>query len=223
MTGLMIFLGICFLIGMIPLGVSVVYDEDGTVVRVIAGPLKLLVFPRPKKAKKETPPKPAAEEAKKEQKAKKSKQTDDIPDGPPDGAPSKKLPKPKQGGSMLDFIPLVDVAVDMLSGLGRRLRVNTLQLRLTMAGDDPCDLAVNYGKAQAAGAALLAQLDRFLVIKHQDVEIQCDFVADEMKILARLDLTITIGRILSLGVVYGFRGLITFLKINKQRKGGASL
>ena len=223
MTGLLIFLGICFLIGMIPLGVSVVYDEDGTEVRVIAGQLKILVFPRPKKQKKETAPKPATEKPKQDKKVKKTKQTDDIPDGPPQGAPGKKLPKARQGGSLLDFLPLVDVAVDMLSGLGRRLRVNYLQLRLTMAGDDPCDLAVNYGKAQAAGAALLAQLDRFLVIKHQDVEILCDFVADEMKILARLDLTITIGRMLSLVVVYGLRGLITFLKINKQRKGGASL
>jgi hypothetical protein len=75
----------------------------------------------------------------------------------------------------------------------------------------------------ASLAALIAQLERFLVIKKRDVHIDCDFAASETVIMARLDLTITLGRILSIAAVYGVRGLKTFLNIKKQREGGADL
>ena len=92
-----------------------------------------------------------------------------------------------------------------------------------MAADDPCDLAIQYGRMNASVAGLLAQLERFLVIKKRDVHIDCDFAASQTVILARLDLTITLGRILSLAVRYGIRSLKTYLKIKKQREGGADL
>lgn len=196
---------ILFLLAILPLGASVLYDADGPRVRVVAGPLKIQVFPMKKKAKKDKPkkekPKPA-----KEAKAEK-----------------KPAPKPQTGGSWTDFLPLVRLALDLLNDLRRKLRVNELKLHLTMAGEDPCDLAVNYGRMNASLAALIAQLERFLVIKKRDVRIDCDFTASETVILARLDLTITLGRILSIAAVYGVRGLKTFLNIKKQREGGADL
>ena len=59
------------------------------------------------------------------------------------------------------------------------------------------------------------------MIKKRDLEVECDFTANETLVTARLDLTITLGRLLALGVVYGIRALITFLKIKKKREGGA--
>ena len=115
------------------------------------------------------------------------------------------------------------VALDLLNDLRSKLRVDHLKLHMTMAADDPCDLAINYGRMNASLAGLIAQLERFLVIKKRDVHIDCDFAANETVILARLDLTITLGRILSIAVVYGVRALMTFLKIKKQREGGADL
>ena len=109
----------------------------------------------------------------------------------------------------------------MLGAFRRKLRVNVLELKLIMAGNDPCDLAVNYGKAWAALGNLLPRLERVLVIKKRDLEVECDFTSNETLVTARLDLTITLGRLLALGVVYGIRALITFLKIKKKRKGGA--
>ena len=204
--GWLIALLILFLLAILPLGASVLYDEDGPRVRIVAGPVKIQVFPMKKKAKKE---KPKKEAKKKPAKAEKSAK--------------KPAPKPKSGGSWTDFLPLVRVALDLLNDLRRKLRVNELKLHLTMAGDDPCDLAVNYGRMNASLAALLSQLERFLVIQKRDVHIDCDFAASETVILARLDLTITLGRILSIAAVYGVRGLKTFLNIKKQREGGADL
>lgn len=212
--GWIITFAILFLLAILPLGASVLYDEDGPRVRIVAGPLKLQVFPLKKKPKKD---KPKTEKPKKEKKPGKKA-------APAENAPAKQpAPKPKTGGSVLDFWPLVRVALDLLNDLRLKLRVDHLKLHLTMAADDPCDLAVGYGRMNASLAGLITQLERFLVIKKRDVHIDCDFAADQTVILARLDLTITLGRILSIAVRYGVRALTTFLKIKKQREGGADL
>ena len=96
-----------------------------------------------------------------------------------------------------------------------------LYLRLILASSDPCDLAVNYGKTWAAVGNLQPVLNRIFVIKKQDIEVECDFTADETLVIARLDITITLGRLLSLVAVYGFRAVKEFLKFKKKRKGGA--
>ena len=202
--GWLIALGVLILLALLPLGASVVYDEDGPRAWILLGCLKLPVFPRKKKPRKE--------QQKKQKKPKKTASSEKKP-----------FPKPKTGGSWTDFLPLVQVVLDLLNDLRRKLRVNHLLLHLTLAGDDPCDLAVNYGRMNASLGALIAQLERVLVIQKRDVHVDCDFTANETVILARLDLTITLGRILSIAVRHGVRGLMTFLKIKKQREGGADL
>ena len=213
--GWIILLAILVLLAILPLGASVLYDAQGVRVRVLAGPVKITVFPLKKKPKKNKPKK-----AKKE-KPKKGKKPAQAETG--EAAGKKPAPKSPDGGSWTDFLPLVRVALDLLNDLRCKLRVDHLKLHLTMAADDPCDLAVNYGRMNASLAGLLAQLERFLVIKKRDVHIDCDFTASQTVVLARLDLTITLGRILSIAVVYGIRALTTFLKIKKQREGGADL
>lgn len=214
--GWIITLVLLFLLAILPLGASVLYDADGPRVRIVAGPLKLQVFPRKKKPKKDTPKK------EKPPKEKRSQRNAAPADSAP--APEKEAaPRQKNGGSVLDFWPLVSVALELLNDLRCKLRVDHLKMHLTMAGDDPCDLAVNYGRMNAALAGLITQLERFLVIKKRDVHIDCDFAASETVILARLDLTITLGRILSIAVRYGVRALTTFMKIKIQQEGGADL
>ena len=212
--GWLIALAVIVLLAILPLGASVLYDEDGPRVRILAGPLKIQVFPLKKKKKQDKPRKAKSQKQKKPKKA----AAETAPAEKPNPAP-----KPKSGGSWTDFLPLVRIALDLLNDLRRKLRVDHLKLHLTMAADDPCDLAVNYGRMNASLAGLIAQLERFLVIKKRDVRIDCDFTASQTLILARLDLTITLGRILSIAVIYGLRALTTFLKIKKQREGGADL
>jgi len=213
--GLLIALGVLLLIGLIPLGVSVCYGESGVKAVVIAGPVRIHVYPTKKKdvpVEKEQKPS-ESDKQKHTEKAHKTSRNDST----------KQKTDAEKGGNLTDFLPLVDVALDMLASLGAKLRVNILKLHLVLGGSDPCDVAVNYGRLQAVGAGLLAQLNRFLVIKKQDVQIGCDFLAEQSTVVARVDLTITIGRLLSLVCVYGLKALITYLKINKQRKGGAAV
>ena len=112
-------------------------------------------------------------------------------------------------------------SLDFLGDLRRKLRVRQLYLRLVLAGDDPCDLAVNYGKTWTAVGNLLPVLERWFVIKKKDVEVECDFTASETLVVARLEITMTLGRLLSLAAVYAVRGLKEFIVFRNKRKGGA--
>lgn len=211
--GWLIALAVLVLLAALPLGVSVKYDSGGPLVRLLAGPGKLTLYPRPKKKlkpEKKAPEKPAKPE--------KPKQEEPKPPQPP----KEEAPKPKEkGGRALDFLPLVKTALDLLGDFRRKLRVKNLELKLILAGNDPCDLAVNYGRTNAAMGNLLPQLERLFVIKKRDIQVECDFTASETLVIARLDVTITLGRLLSLGVRYGLRALKEFLTIKKKRKGGA--
>ena len=121
----------------------------------------------------------------------------------------------------MDFIPLVKLVFRFLGDFRRKLRVNDLQLKLILAGGDPCDLAVNYGRTWAAVANVMPRLESWFVIKKRDVQVECDFTASETLVYACLDLTITLGRLLSLVMVYAVRALMEYLNIKKKRKGGA--
>ena len=214
--GWWITLGIVFLLTILPLGVRVSYDEDGPLVKVVLGFIKFTVFPRPKKQKKSQ-----KEKTKKPEKTRKQSQQPEDADLPKPPQPPAKPKQKKKGGSLKDFLPLVKLAFDFLGDFRRKLRMNELYLRLILASDDPCDLAVNYGKTWTAVGNFLPALERWFVIKKRDVEVECDFTASETKVIARLEIAMTLGRLLSLAAVYGIRGIKEFIVFRKIRKGGA--
>lgn len=208
--GWLIALGVLILLAILPLGVSVIYNSDGPLVRLIAGPLRIRLFPAKKK-------KPKAEKKTKKQKEPK-------PEPKPEKKEKKEPAEKKEstsGGSVLDFLPLVQIAFDFLRDFKWKLRLNRLELKVILGGGDPCDLAVNYGKAWAALGNLIPRMEEFFVIKKRDTQVECDFTAESTVIFARLDISITLGRIIGLAVRYGVRALRAFLKIMKKRKGGA--
>jgi len=211
--GWLIMIGVVALLAILPLGVRIRYSEDGPLVRVVLGPVKLTVYPMPPKKKKE-------EGKDKKPSAKTADSSEKLPK-PPQPPKRTQPKKEKSGGSLLDFIPLVKLGIRLLGDFRRKLRLNDLQIKLILAGSDPCDLAVNYGRAWAAVANLMPRLESWFVIKKRDIEVECDFTAPETLVYAYLDLTITLGRLLSLVVVYGDRAVIEYLNIKKKRKGGA--
>lgn len=201
--GWLIFLAILVLLGCLPLGVRVHYGSDGPRAAILLGKIPIRVYPFPgwlqkrtsgeKKPKKEKP----AETPKKEQ-----PQKEEAPD---------------KGGSWKRFLPLIQLGLDALGDFRRKLRVNHLVFKLTLAGDDPCDLAVNYGRAWAAVGNLLPQLERAFVIRKREIAVQCDFQSEETRVLFGMDLTVTLGRLLALTVTYGIRAVKIFLKMKRVK------
>jgi hypothetical protein len=193
-------LGVLLLLAILPIGVGFTYDSDGLTVAVLAGSAGFRVYPpsktKEKPSKKESTPKP-----KKVQTG-----TQKTPD--------------KKGGNLNDFMPLVRVGLDFLGQLRRKIRVRRLDLNLVLGGGDPANLGIQYGRACAALGNLWPRLEQLLVIKKRDVQIQCDFEASQTLVTACVQITITIGRLLALVLVYGFRAIKEFMKLQKTQKGG---
>lgn len=187
--------GLAFL----PLGFRAVYRQDNLGVWLLIGPLKFRVYPGKPKEKAEM-------------QSQKSDQKKDKSDSESD-----------RGRSYRDFLPVIRTIIDFLDQFRWKIRVNHLEIKLILAGDDPCDLAVNYGRAWAALGSLMPQLERLFVIKKRNVEVECDFSSDETVIFARADVTITLARTLHLLSRYGIKVLKQLLKLKKLRKGGAQL
>ena len=202
--GWLITLGILVILAWLPLGATVRYNDQGVALKVIAGPVRIPILPKKKAQEKEKP--------KKEEKPKKKQPVTKKTEAP--------KPQEEKGGPVTDFLPLVQTALDLLNAFRKKLRINHLYLKLIMASDDPCDLAVNYGKANAAMGNLLPLLERCFVIKKRDIEIECDFESAKTVIIARADLTITLGRLLGILIWYGLKALKQFLSIQNKRKGG---
>lgn len=226
-----ILLGILVLLLILPLGASIFYDAAGVRVLVVAGPIRFTVFPMKKKPPKEEPPKEeSSEEHKTEEpveaapveepkalpEGEKKEQTA-LPEAPKPPEPPKE--KEPDGGSLLDFLPLVELVLKFVGEFFHKtIHIDVLYLKMTMAGGDPADLAINYGNTWAALGNLWPYIDRMFTIKKRDIQIQCDFESSESKVNARVDLTVTLARLLGLVFGYAFRILFKFLMIMWDRK-----
>ena len=176
----------------VPLGISASYGESGALVLLTVGPGRILLYPKQKKSNK--------------------KQASVSGNAPQES---------NKGGNISEFFPLVRAILDFLVDFRRKLRVQLLELKIVLAGGDPGDLAVNYGKTWAAVEGIMPQVERFFLIKKKDVDIQCDFVAEKSEVYARLDLTISVGKLLCVAACHGKRVIREFFRIVKLRKGGA--
>ena len=185
------------LIGCWPIAVKAQYDENGFAAKAYFGPIAYTLYPRDKKEKKETAGKQPA----------KKKQTQSAET------------KEEKGGKSETFRLLLKQLPEFLGDFKRKLRIKHIQLKYTMAGGDPADMALNYGKAWAAIGNLWPYLERFFVIKKRELAVQCDFEGKEATVFAKLHVSITLARALGLACKYGWRLLRQMINNNK---GGAN-
>ena len=165
--------GLAFL----PVGLRVIYDQNGLTA-------KLLVWFFPYKLNLTE-----INEKSLERRKKTWQKMAENPDYQP------KILKPD--GTLREFIPLLDLYLQLLFNQKYKLRVKLLELKLIMANDDPFDLAMNYGKAWAIINGLMPQLERIFNIQKRRLDVSCDFLADETMIYARADLMIPLARLIA--------------------------
>ena len=198
----LIVLAALFLVGQIRVGGLAEYSAEGFRAWVRAGALKIRVFPLNKKDK------PAR---KKEKRAKPPKKKEEAP--PP--------PKPlaEKAGGALDYArTLLPVALDAVGTMYGKLRMDTLELELTVGAADPADAAMRYGQASAALGALWEPLTRAFHVKDGRARVRVDFEAGEMTVYGLASLSIKIGQILWLSVYFGCKALRGFLAVRGRQK-----
>lgn len=111
--------------------------------------------------------------------------------------------KKEEGGKLSDLLPLLNAIWKLLGDLRRKVRVKRLDMCLTLAGGDPCDLALNYGKAWAAVGNIVSFLENFLIIKKRNVQVNTDFLGDTTRVYLKVFANMTIWRLFSLLMKHG--------------------
>ncbi len=185
-------------IAVLPVGVRLRYSEAGAFAWLLIGPVRKKLYPK------------SGDKPTKVKKAEKN-----------DGQKSED--RDQKGGSFADFLPLVKTVLAFLNDFRHKLRVTNFELHVIMAGDDPCDLAENYGRACATVAALEPQLERVFTFKRKKIQIDCDFLESKSTVFAGLDIIISLGGLLFLIARYGFRALREYINMKDQGKGGVKL
>lgn len=196
MAWLIVF-AVVLLLGLLPVSIHAEYNKEA-VAQLLIGPVRLMRYPR---------------KAKKPESNKTGKQNST------DGNFESYETKNKQNSSSLsDLLSVAQIIIDFLGDFKRKLMVKDLQLHVLLAGEDPCDVAVNYGRAWAALGNLMPQLERHFLIKKRDLHVSCDFSADKTLVDAKIILSVRLGDILWIGLYHGIRVLRKYLKIMNKSK-----
>lgn len=184
-------------IGCILVGVDVGFDGELRLAIKI-GFIRVHLLPsKPKKPKKQKKKQPAAKK----------------PAQKPAAAPK----KPLFSGDPKELRALLQLGVQTLGDLRRKLRVEVLTLFVYFGGgDDPAKNAIAYGRAWAVIGSITPLLDQLFVIQKRRIEPRFAPQEDKLRVEWRIVLTITIGRALAIGIRAG----LGFLRIVSNKKKG---
>ena len=184
-------------IGCILVGVDAGFDGEVRLAIKIGFIRVRILPPKPKKPKKQRKKKPAAKK----------------PAQKPAAAPK----KPLFSGDPKELRALLQLGVQTLGDLRRKLRVEVLTLFVYFGGgDDPAKNAIAYGRAWAVIGSITPLLDQLFVIQKRRIEPRFAPQEDKLRVEGRIVLTITIGRALALGIRAG----LGFLRIVSNKKKG---
>ena len=101
---------------------------------------------------------------------------------------TKNKPNWEQISYSLEVLPRV--LLRALRQTGRRITITPLKLHLLVAGIDPADVAILYGKLQAVLAATLPPLHKSVQIREQDIQLFPDFCEEQMDWIADIGIQI---------------------------------
>jgi len=195
---LLVILLALWLISLIRIGGRVRYGQAGLFAAVLVGPFKIQIFPvkprrKPKKEKKPEKKPPQADKHKKE---------------PVEGQP----------GTLSRLMKLLPVVGQFCGSLKRKIRIDDLELELIWGGGDPAAIALGYGRANAALGMLWPIFDHNFKVKRHSFQIGLDYNKTQPMAELTAAITLTVGQITALGLRYGMKALIVWIKSGKPIK-----
>lgn len=110
------------------------------------------------------------------------------------------------------------MALEAAGSFRRKLRIDVLELRVVVGEADPADTAMHYGQASAALGALWGPLNEAFHIKDGLARVDVDFQQEHWALWGRLQITLTVGQLVWLGVRYGAEVLNILRETRKESK-----
>jgi len=170
---------------LLPLSLHISYG-DALLIEAFAGPVRIPICPKEKKEGQQ-PEEPAAATKKKN-----------------------RLEKPNVRQLRYALSELPPILVKALKRTKNRVRIRPLHVCVIFGGDDPADVAEQYGKAQALCSALLPMLERLVRIRDREIFLATDYDSEVTLITCDVFLRILTGDVLLIALCAG-ASLIRFI------------
>ena len=212
MTGLWITLGIFlffFFIFIIPIHVTVGLAESVSVmVRVLF--LKIPILPKVKKKKKK----------KKEKKPKKAKKKKEKK---PEDKTKKKKKKKKKISDIVGLVQvLLDTVVALFKRLGRNFKIRVYAYEICVASEEAAKTAVMYGAVKTLSETIFLRLQdsiNFKIVKGAPMGIYTDFLEEKFKANVKIDFSISIAGVFGVLFAAIFKFIGSFIKMLLNKNG----
>ena len=212
MTGLWITLGIFlffFFIFIIPIHVTVGLTESVSVmVRVLF--LKIPILPKVKKKKKK----------KKEKKPKKAKKKKEKK---PEDKTKKKKKKKKKMSDIVGLVQvLLDTVVALFKRLGRNFKIRVYAYEICVASEEAAKTAVMYGAVKTLSETIFLRLEdsiNFKIVKGAPMGVYADFLEEKFKANVKIDFSISIAGVFGVLFAAIFKFIGSFIKMLLNKNG----
>ena len=192
------------LILLIPVGADFGYEQGRLHASLKLGWIELRLFPRKKEPDSDTPKPPK----KKKKKKKQEKPKEEKPE-----QEEKPKQKRKLDITLDEIFGLLKAVLDGVGHFGKHLRVDRFVLHLVVAGCDPYNVAMTYGRVNALLSAFAPACAKFNT-KNSDVWTTVDFTTDWPQLDFGMGLSFRIG------VLFGVLNRIAIgaIKVLLQRR-----
>ena len=113
---------------------------------------------------------------------------------------------------------LLPLALEAAGCFRRRLRVDQLELKLTIGAADPGDAAIRYGQANALLGSIWQPLTEAFHVEEGRARVEVDFTAAAPVLTGQVSLSLKLYQLLWLGLHFGLRALSTYVNHRNRHK-----
>ena len=212
---------VILLIFFVPYGVDAGYEEGVLSLRIKAGPFRFTLYPKKPPTEKQR----AKQRRKKEKTGAKKKTGSEKQKKPaeekPAGVDETITVREKIRWDIETVTALLRMALHALRRFCRSFSIDFLKIHYTVAGADPCNTALRYGRLCAAAAALPELCGGAVRVRRRDIALGCDFTESWPDISIRIVMSLQLFRIVHMAAAFLAEYLVWKLKTRREKKAAA--
>ena len=123
-----------------------------------------------------------------------------------------------KGGGLEYAKRLLPIALEAAGQFQKKLKIDILDLELTIGGQDPADAAMAYGWANGALGALWYPLVEGFHVVDGRARVRLDLEAPAVSLRGRASLSLKLGQVCWLAVYFGIKALRAVMAARGEEK-----
>jgi hypothetical protein len=171
--------------------------------------LKIPILPKTKKKKKKKKEKKPKEKKKKEKK--------------PEDKKKKKKKKKKKVSDIVGLVQvLLDTVVALFKRLGRNFKIRVYAYEICVASEEAAKTAVMYGAVKTLSETIFLRLQdsiNFKIVKNAPMGVYADFLEEKFKANVKIDFSLSIAGVFGVLFAAIFKFIGSFIKMSLNKNG----